>query len=266
MGATEIPVPFILNGETIREVQIRPFTGGVIADTKKVLDQGNPFDALAVFITGCLESMGEVRDRAALRAAVGKMPYKTADYLICQIATQDGDDGVEGAYPCPRCDEKVFAEYNANPDLDTRDHLGIQGLTKSQDPVTVELILKTPVEIPADGDPLTITALTFDLPTLDDCSTAFRRVGRKDEIRLQFAIYLAALRTVNGEAVDAKWKTRYGSMVFEKMSRADLLKLGKDVNRYGIDTAIRKICHSCGKEFTAELNTSSFFGFALRQM
>jgi hypothetical protein len=222
---------------------------------------------LQTFISGCVEKIGDVTDKLAINTLVGQMSYRSAHYLAIKIIFQDEkDDGVEGYYKCPRCQEPKICEANDNPDLDTRDYLSDLKIVFLEDADReFEIELDTPVEIKDESNGVDgIFKLKFRYPTLNDCSMAFNKVGEKDTVRLQFQVYIQALTGVNDGEVDNKFKNNYGMYVFEKMERKDIARISDACEKYGLVIEVMKICNKCQKEFKVHLNTSNFFGFALQ--
>ena len=263
-----LPIPITFDGKTYREASLKSIKASVIADANKVVQRGDTYKAIQIFLTGCLESIEDVTDRHTISGLVGNMPYKTAWYLaIKAIMADEKDDGVEGMYPCPRCGEKKVCEYDKDEDLDTRDYLSQLGVhyKEDEDKDGLEFDLEKPVQIlDVDKNVRTIEKLEMAFPTLNHCSRAFGKVGDKDTIRMQFAVYTQALKKVDGEEVDNRFRNSFGIHIFGEMERRDIMKIGDEVDKYGLETEIEKICNKCGKEFKANINTSNFFVSALR--
>ena len=61
-------------------------------------------------------------------------------------------------------------------------------------------------------------------------------------MRMQFSIYVEALKKVNGVEVDNKYKNLYGIAIFLNISdiKIDLTAITSLVNKYGIDKRIDK--------------------------
>ena len=126
-----------------------------------------------------------------------------------------------------------------------------------------------PIEIKSKGEVIEmIENFEIRYPTLADCMKAEARLGHSDTIRTQFNIYAEAIEKVNGQEADAKWKNRYGMLLFENMRnfRTDFKKIDSSMSKYGMKMQIEKQCPKCGKQWEAEVNTSSFFESALRSM
>ena len=255
----KLPIPVLNNGTKISEAEIKSYNAGVIADTQKVAESGDSYRALETFISGCLETLGDLSG-SDLRAAVKNMPYKTAEYLSTKIIVADKDDAVEGVYECPRCGNQITTEND--PEHFTADRISDLDVTYTED-TFFSIGLKKPVKLPVTDEPIAeVQTIEMDYPTLNQCSLALNKVGRGDKIRLQIAIYVEALRKVNAIEVDKKWKSRWGMILFERMSD-DLRAIGDKANAYGLQTELEKNCLKCGKKFKTNITTSNFFASAL---
>lgn len=264
MKEIKLPVPILINGKPFADVTIRPPTAGVLADMKKSVDTGDPYRALQVYISGCVERIGEIEDRAEVRAAVNLMPYKSAEYAVAQISfLSNADDGIEGIYACPRCHKDKICEQTQ--DGDTRDRFQDLpvNLTERQF-FTVQL--KSPVTVHDSENESSgaVASVSMTYPTLAHCSTAQGRVGDKDTMRLQFAIYAEAVNAINETAIEGKWKNRYIMTLFNKMDPADMKAIAREIDSVGVDTEVGKTCSACGKEFKVILNCLDFFASSIQ--
>lgn len=267
MGVIELPIPVRLNGKTYKGAELKGrLIASILADTYKVVEQGEIYKAIQVFLSGAIDNIDGEKDPQAVKQIVGAMSFKSAFYLSVQALLQgEADDGVEGMYECPRCHTKKICAYHKDPDLDTRDFIGDLEVKMAGEKEEVDFTLKYPVEIrDNDGNGELIEKLKFRFPSLNDCDMASGKTGRSDKVRLQFAIYVQALLEVNGNKVDRKYKTSFGRTIFERMDHEDLTELGAQMDEFGLVTTIKKICSKCDKEFEVEVNTANFFVSALR--
>lgn len=264
----KLPISIKYNNEILDTCSIKGFTAGLLADTKKSLENENPYKAYMVFLAGCIEEIGNFNEKNDIRNILKTMSYKTAEYLTVKIlALDEDDDGIEGIYNCPRCNSKIIAE-KIN-DEDTRDFIKDLKINILKEEENFEIKLKNPIEIKylQEDDLIQIVeSLAFRYPTLTDCINAFNKYGKKNPSRLQFAIYLEALEKVNGQIPFGfeKFKSRFGLQILEDFTKKDLILLGEKVNEYGLNNKVFKICKDCGKEFEVYVNTSNFFVSALR--
>lgn len=261
----KLPIPLVRKGERHEEVILREITAGLLADTQKIIESGDSYRALACFAAGVIESIGEITDRAAIKNLANFLPYKSAEAVIIEALLQsDKDDGVEGYYECPRCGAAKLAEYNPEEELDTRDHLRDLPV-KTTENSGFEYELKCPVEIRSGEDMVEmIKSISFIYPTLASCSAALSKVGLRDVVRLQMAVLLESVETINKNPVERNWKSNYGTYVFEKMKKGDLLEINRRINEFGMNPVVKKVCLKCQKEFEVVLNTSNFFASALQ--
>jgi ribosomal protein S27AE len=273
-------VPVFFNDTIYTHAEIIKPTGAVLADTRKVSDSGDFFSINRVFCIGCIESIttsaGQIiTDKIAIKSIVSKMPNKTAEQIalaIIQLYYAE-DDGVEGVYPCPRCNNPVIAELKDidGLKLDTRDFISQLEIRYYEGNGIIEHQMAVPVSIKntATGEVIEqITSFTMRFPTIEDGINAFQRYGTQDLIRLQFAMFVQAITHVNGEPVKSSWKSTVGMMFFEgiKDVKKDIEPVVNEINSYGVIPNVRKICPKCGKEWDAIINTSNFFDSALQSV
>jgi hypothetical protein len=260
MSTLKMPIPISYNGSLLVDVNIKSYTAGVIADCKKSLDAQGPYAGYQTFLSGCIESIGEVISKQEIRNIINNMSYKTAEYLMLEIIALDGEDGIEGMYICPRCNNEIICEH------DTEDHIKDLEI-KTTECVNFEIKLLNGITIenkmPEDSIEY-VQSLTFRYPTLKDCLNAYIKYGKKEQSRLQLGICLEGLNSVNGIDIDLKFKNRYGMQIIENLVSKDLKFLIEKINEFGVITDKIKTCNKCGKEFKVNLNTSNFFVSALQ--
>lgn len=262
-----LPIPYVWAGNTVYEVEYGEPQSGVLADTRKAVEAGY-FTAMHTLVSGVLTDVNGETDRGQMKVAVREMPYRDAEFLAIQAAVLvSPDDGFEGSYKCPRCGHQVVTEYSEDEEMDTRDFVGDLEVGYCEEPPeAIYIELKKPVSIKSKGEVLdTIETLSLEHPTMQHCMAAERRIGHADSTRLQHAIYAEALKTVNGREVDKRWKSQFGTLMFERMSSfQDMRRIGDEVQRYGLDQRVEKHCPQCGKVWKADVDTSNFFASALR--
>ncbi len=281
-----LPIPIFSSsgekGKYYNEIEITRPKPSVIADTKKIADTGDYYTAVHTLnsgsITRIMGTHDDVSDKKAIRKLHKKMAYKSMEFVSLNVLLSiDDDDGVEGVYPCPLCKRKVIAKYVAGedddeePQLDTRDHihdLSIRYMEDMEESFEIELTEPVTIINAATKEVVeSISKMEIFWPTVKHCISAYAKYGNSDDIRLQFAIYAEALRSINGTYVDDKWRRMFGVYLFENIPhvKKDFGKISKENNRYGLDPRIKKFCPDCG-EFTANINTSNFFVSALRPL
>ena len=260
----KLPIPIRYNGKKLYNVTLKKPTAGVLSETNKAVESGNRYKALQVCIAGCIESIEDIKDRLEIRNAVGGLTYKAAEYVIAQIscARNNGDDGIEGFYKCPRCGEAKVCEQT--PEGDNRDHYNALPL-KETDEIFFTVDLDAPVAVHAvEGDPGgTVNSLSMTYPTLNDCSVAYGKAGDKESVRFQLSVYNEALTAINGEEIDVKYRNRYGMTLFDRLEIDDLKKISRAIDSAGVSTRVKKVC-KCGREFEVILNPLDFFDSSLR--
>lgn len=276
----KLPIPIQLNGKIYSSVDIDAPTAGVLADTKKVADSGDRFTATLTFLTGCVSAIigdeNEISEKIQIKSALRQIPYRSAEVLALKSILQiHSDDGIEGLYICPRCQNKVIAqvvEENGEIIMDTRDFIGNLDIAYMTDYVSnFEINFSEPVvvinaltkEVVLDYKtqrPVGMNKVTMNHPTLAHCIEAQAKQGGADEMRLQYRIYVEAISEIDGMPVEKQFKEKYGMMLFEKIKNInDIGDIAKKVHEYGIDRHVKKVCPNCAKEWKAVVNTSNFF-------
>jgi len=267
MGAIQLPIPIFCEGKIYKEATLKPIQASIIADSNKEVQKGNNYRAIQIFLAGGIASIDDVTDKQRIKSLVGKMPFKSAWLLVVKtIMADEKDDGVEGLYECPRCHQDKVCEYNEDESLDTRDYISdLETRYYEEDKEVLELNLEHLVKIEdADGGEQAVSKIELVFPSLDHCAMAYEKVGGGDEIRLQFAVYVQALHSVDGIKIDKKFRKRYGMSIFERMEKNDSIEIGRRIDEYGLITKVEKICTKCNKNFKVNLNTANFFVSALQ--
>lgn len=256
-----LPIPFDYNGSVVEEVDLRAPRAGVLADVQKEASEGRQYQAIAALVSGCLSEETE-KPLDLVKA----MPYRTVEYLALQaILLVSPDDGFEGVYECPRCGHQTVCELTESND--TRDFVSEVEVRYSEGLEPILVALGHPVTFTVKDSVDTIETIQMRHPTIGDCISAEARVGKSNLMKLQFAIYAAAIERVNGDPVNQHWKATFGIPLFEKMEfRPDLITIRDATAYYGMSPTIRKLCSKCGKEWDAPIDTSNFFGSALRSL
>lgn len=266
----KLPIAFTHGeGLFVDATVIRP-RGGVLADSRKAAEQGDFYGSILTFVAGIIERLtdsrgGETDDRAAVRMIVkDSMPFEDANYLAIQslIMTEAGDE-IDGVYPCPRCNEKVYPSEDS-PDLISE--LEVR-YADNDGALTFSRELKAEVEVREAGSGASldvISSINLRVATIGDCMKAARSVGQKDVTRLNYAIMASCIIKVNGNEVDDKWRKTWGEWLFERMDSLDIREITRETSRYGYVTSVQRRCPHCDKEWQAEVNTAGFFGSALQ--
>jgi len=276
----KFPIPLKLNDVLYHSCDIEPPTPGVIADTKKVADTADRFNSTLVFLAGCVKSIisdtSEISEKIQIKSALRRLSFRSAEVIaIKSILLVHNDDAIEGVYPCTRCGHRVIAqkiEENGEIISDTLDHISDIDIMYAQEcdnEFTIQLSEPVYIMNLKTGEPMVdmktnrtvgMSTIKISHPTLGHCIDAQTRQGNSDEMRLQYRIYVEAITEVDGIEIDRSFKDKYGMMLFEKIPNInDIGEITRRVHEYGISGKVKKICPSCGKEWMARVNTSSFF-------
>lgn len=272
----EFPIPIVHNGTRYTKCDVVAPKTSAIADTERESHK-NIYSAMHVFISGGISAIyaeeGQtVEDPIQIKNICRRMPYKTAEFVSLQIVLEiDPDDGFEGVYGCPRCGHKQIAEYEDG--ADSRDHLSdMETRYMGSGEPAFDITVDPPLEIKdkSTGEVIeAVTSLRMEYPTLGTCIAASGKYGASGGLRQQFAFYVDSLLQINGEEVDQKTRAQWGMYIFENLrtgKQGPLAQVGREMRRYGMDQTIQKTCPSCGKVWWADVDTSNFFGSALRSL
>jgi hypothetical protein len=276
-----LPLPIFSGGNVYTDVEIKKPKTGLLTKVNKELKEQMLYSALHTFISGSIESVSgpeceTISDLDKIKNLCWDLPYGSAIFLSVKIVVlmNRGDDAVEGVYVCDKCNHKNKSVYNFRDEIDTRDHiddLTVNYLPREEavpDSNKIEHEFQEPIEIKTtEGEPvLDILSMSFRFPTLKDCNRAYQRYPSNDD-KTQFAIYLEALETVNGDDYkqieNGKFKTRYGISVFHEADMDDTADISEKMHQYGMDSGLVKTCMNCKEDFVATINTANFFASAL---
>jgi hypothetical protein len=268
----KLPIGVELDGSVYTDVNIKRAESLVIAKTTEEAGRGNPYSAILEWNAGITESLsgndGTV-EGADIRRALRFMPFESSFALACHgMAETKKDDSISGVYPCPKCGSLVKAERGENDGVpfDDTDHLYALDVETLDDPKEgIALTLQYPVELKKrdSGEVIeTIESFVMDWPTLDQCIRAHQKCPDA-EMRMQFALYSSALRTVNNKPVDGTWKATYGTRFFEKMDAVDTASLNDIMKRYSINVSRERVCMKCKTHFDAPIDLNGFFASGL---
>jgi len=266
-------MPIFYGDKTYIEAELKKPTAGVIADTSKLMDENKLGSALLTFVAGSIESLKdiegkEINKKEQIKVICKDMKQSCIENIAIDIVLElDPNDAIEGVYNCPRCHKQKVCE--SRDGIDTRDYISqleIEYYDKEKDYFEVDL--EEPYERKDKDEVIEIVnSLGFRYPNITDYIQASARYGDRDKVRVQYAIYVECLLTVNSAEVDKTWKMRYGMHMIESLKgiKNDLRKIGEEMIKYGRDRKVLKVCDSCGKEWEAYLNTANFFVSGLRQ-
>lgn len=268
----KLPVGVELDGSVYTDAKVGRAESLVIAKTTEEAERGNPYSAILEWNVGITENLsgdsGTI-EGADIRRALRFMPFESSFALACYgMAETKKDDSISGEYACPKCGSLVKAERGDNDgiEFDDTDHLYALDIETLDDPKDgIYVALQYPVEMNRrdSGEVIeTIESFIMEWPTLDQCIRAHQKCPDA-EMRMQFALYSSALRTVNGKVCDATWKATYGTRLFEKMDAEDMAMLNEEMKRYSINVTRERICMKCKTHFDAPIDLNGFFASGL---
>lgn len=271
----KLPIPVNVSGTIYTDVEVQAPTVEVAIETRKIADSGKIFMAMRPFCVGCIQSLttqeGQiVDDPISIKSLVPKLKYKNVEYITIQsLLVHNEDDGIEGIYSCPRCGTEILAEYKDEDGIitDTRDHIlsmpvNYFDIDKDSNEIFIELTDPVVIKDRKSSDIfLDVKSFSIDHPSLENYITAESKVGTSDPIKLQLAVYVESLKTVNGEIIDGKFRNEFGMLILGgiRSIKKDLGKLADEINKFGISKSVKKTCRRCGKEWEISPNTSNFF-------
>jgi hypothetical protein len=255
-----LPIPFEWAGERYEDAEVKSATAGVIADTNKSMRDGNWYNAMQTFTSGCLERLGSKTDVVGIRQAVREMPYPDAEFIAVQVFRKMGaEDRINALYTCPRqgCGHTI---------KDEEDRVGDLPVVSCEEPLVAHRDFDPPVEVATlQGEVLCeVQGIDIRIPSLGELARAFSKYGEADLVRVEFAAYVAATSMLNGEPPAKNWVATWGMMAFNRMSAEDVNAITEDFRRYGIQSRVTKTCPKCDAEWEAEVSTASFFASGLR--
>jgi hypothetical protein len=213
----------------------------------------------------------EIEDLVSIKSIIPKMPYKTVEQLaVASMLINNEDDTIEGLYTCPLCGRQFKAERREEDGIviDTSDKMSkleINYFDTEKDSFEIHVDLTEPVTCKnkEDKDELILEVNSFDIsiPTLEDCIIAENNTGLNSNIKLQIAIYVQALKKINTESIDNKFKNMWGLYVFGHIRniKKDLGQVSDYINRFGLDKRAKEKHCACGKVWRPTVNTSNFF-------
>lgn len=247
------------------DVSIKKPNGNAIAKCQRLAKQGDEFGAIAAFLAGGIEELSgpqaAFREAGQITDAMGSMPWTLAEYLTIRVLIAAGvTPEVEVYAECPRCKQKYLS-----PDPVRMDSFEFRKEVEEVPEIEIELPEPVVFLDSRDGQPIeTISSLTMRLGTIKDCQRAQARAGG-DDAKLQYKVWEDSILTHNGEAMDKKWISAFGSNLFGKMGADSLRAVGKAVNAYAMENRVQITCMKCGLVYRKEVPTESFFASGLEE-
>lgn len=271
----KLPIPVFYQDKIYTDVDTMEPETSTLTRAYEAMKSGNVFKASLELLAGSIETFytqeGNQEDsRAEIKKICSHMPYISAD-TVCLIvlAEMNGDDVIEGLYPCPVCHRNNSPEYDPQYGIDARDHVSDLEIICQESPENEIFVqLKKPVNLinMKTGEIIhAIENMAIRYPTMIDCILAGQNMREGQETAVQIKIYMNALVKVNGQHVDKSFVSVWGKLLFDKIKAGDLRQIGNAMQKYGIEKKIKKQCQHCGKEWFAVVDTSSFFVEGLTQ-
>lgn len=265
-------VPCQYGGALITEFEVKRARGGVLADTKKAVDDGDPYAAMSVFVTGMVEKFidsegGEIDDLPTIKSIVRNLAYVSAEGIAFEALIKSGvDDSIDTMFKCPKCKKNVIYDEEDGPRVGnlprkySTDDKG-QPVEKK---VVVDFGFPISVKNRDTGEELfCVNSMSFRLSTMEDVTKAFHRQGLSDTTRLQYAAWAEAILEVNGKPVERSWRLQWGEYLFNLADSEDLKKIGLAMTEYGVKNYIDVRCSKCGKEWKERVSIEDFFASGL---
>jgi hypothetical protein len=267
-------IPILLDGKTFAEFEPKQPTSTNVAKARAEAEFSG-YSALVEWAAGScrrlISSEGDViEDEKEIRRALLGAPFQTCLQVAIQgVVEMTHDDGLEGVSVCPVCGKKHRQTREAGQErvLDTRDHINRQPVQSPDDLEGFSLELQDPIPIEAKGGregdrSWTVSSIRLRWPTMKDCQKGSVQARGEPELETQF-ILSEALVEVNGETVDATYRSTFGRAIFGKMSAGDDMRLSRVLNSVGISPKVNRECPHCFYEWTEAVNLMGFFYSAL---
>lgn len=267
-------VHILLDGKEYQEFDPKQPTATNVAKARAEVEVSG-YSALVEWAAGSCRRLvsaeGDViEDEKELRRALMASPFQTCLQVAIQgVVEMTRDDGLESVSVCPLCGKKCRQtnEKGSNSDVDTRDHINTLPVQSPADMTGFTFELEDPVQIEKkggrEGDVVwTVSKIRLHWPTMKDCQKGSVLGRGEPELDTQF-ILAEALEEVNGEVVDATYRSTFGRIIFGKMSAADDMRLSRVLNSVGISPMVTRECPHCFNEWTEAVNLMGFFYSAL---
>lgn len=269
----KLDIPIFYGQRKYIECEIRKPYPKILADAEEKANEGKLFSAMFSFVVGSIVSLTDedeiiIDKKEKIKTICRNMKYKCIEHLIIEIMLLfDSDDAVEGFYSCPRCGQQKICEKTN--EFDTRDHISDLEVNEYEDEKDYfEIIFEYPFEIKTKkGETLEIVnSVGFKHPNIIDYIQASAKVGYRNSTKLSIEVYSNCIIEINNKEIDKQWRYNYGRYMLENLEdiKKDLSKIAKEINRYGLQTKIEKVCEKCGKIWKENLNTANFFVSALQ--
>lgn len=233
-----IPLPI----GNVDDVEVHEPYPETIATCRKIGKQ-HPYRAMLHLVSKCT-SLSEKQCKEA--------PFIDIEYLSVDILLLlHDDDKFEQVYECPTC--KTMLKAFQTPEYDDRDSVSSLPVTMGTKEAVneVETIeLSNPVIIKAEGGEegeIEVTEIQLRTLLMSDVLSSDSMDG------------FAASKAIVASQLVGDMDRSVKSTIVNKLSVRDLKKVNAFNERYGRQTVLPKTCTNCGKEWLAQIDTSSFF-------
>lgn len=257
-------VPAIHKGRTFVEAELDKPRGGVIADAHEEIERTGSFGAMLKLAVGCLRSLttdtGDVlTKRSEFEGVVRHMPIQTVEHVALRALSLVNDQGVDQIATCPRCADKRIYEDDEAIRFDDIEVVEFDGEQR------IRIDLDDPVEIKSKGEVLvSVSSVLMRFPTLNDGISGSMQYPESRDIRRQYAIYASAIQGINGDEVDQKFRSQWGTWLFERMYSTDIEQVSEVMAGLGMKKTMARECRRCGKKWKEPINIAGFFASGLR--
>lgn len=271
----KLGIPILLDGKTFTDFDAKQPTSTNVAKARSEADHSG-YAALVEWATGsCKRLVSDdgtiLEDEKEIRRAIKVSAFQTCLQIAVQgVVEMTHDDGLEGVSVCPLCGKKHRQTREEGPEgeVDTRDHINALPINSPSDNEGFVVKLDDPITLEKkggrDGDQKwEVSSIRLRWPTMMDCQKGSVQARAEPELEAHF-ILAEALISVNGEKIDATYRSTFGRVIFGKMSAGDDGKMSRILNGVGISPIVSRECPHCYNTWQEAVNLMGFFYLALR--
>lgn len=258
-----------------RKAELKKPDSDTILTIYEKAEQGKYAQALLYLLNGGIQTLD---DQKLSLSELKDIPLVSGEYVAKELfKLYKLPTLVEGLYPCPRngCGNRIVHEEGK--DFDSRDDIDKLPVNYATSPdyqadwFTLnldkgdEIVLKSKDEVAAE-----VTAITFRDPTIGDLmmienDSSLSSTGSRLRKLYHELIVGAQVLTIDDRLQDVtvlKNRFPYELVKFNDYRYMQQITVG--LRRFGIYPFIEVSCPSCGKQWEAALDFTSFFAYALR--
>ena len=264
----EFCIPFKKDDKVFTEYSVRKLKAGELADVQEAFSDQTEYHGILKILSSGISSIKDSSDdvvdtKPEIESICRFMPYQVAEQVALDIMVLlNSTDKIEAEFECPRCGKRGYS-----PEEESIKDINIKILPYNGIDVTLVHEFE-PIQIKAkDGSIIQeVNKIEMRYPNINDCINASLVIPASKSARLQYEIYSNAILKVSDQEVDLKWRKMWGRYILERMDFDVLSAIGADMQTYGLDKNIDRICIECGKEWKSPISTSNFFESGLRVM